>query len=622
VAGDNSTRGFVGRRLPALLLGALLLAHGLSNWIWLRTYTEPLLGETSGWDTGWHLRNTMILAASIRQAARSGRGPLHVVKEVVAQLSSERDKELISPSWPRLMYLVAALPCLVLGPSGRVVEMTNLFWLSLLLVSTYLIGAACRDRWTGLLAAVLVSLTPAVFCLSRRFELDFALCAAVALACYTLIRTEGFTRTGWSVAFGVVSGLGLMVKAQLLLFLLPPCLFLAGQEPVARLVALVRRRRQLEEGAPPRRRLFRPCALALLSAGIAAAISSAWWAGAFREHVGRLIVIVDPRRYGFSPDIHPVDPLFYLGSIIEGVTPFLFIPIAAGSVLALRDRRAQHRALLLLWALGAFAIFSLRFGKQGRFIFPVLPALALLAAIGWRRMVDTSSRWRRAAAVAVAVLVGLNGLAQYVGISFASWGVTHAWSWSAPVQRRLLDPTFVPGKTWHYLWLPRTERRRREERRLSQGVDRFIARATAELGRAPRIGVVGHPFLTRAGYPCLLRTGSYFTFRLLSSRPEEAVDFEGHFQAFFDQPLVRTDYVIGTAPGLIDPEMEKRLRQQLAEDVLAGVEDAWQELSARIRTIRGAFTRRVAESEWFGLADFMNNPTPGKLRLYLWGRGR
>jgi hypothetical protein len=621
VAGENWTRAFVARRLPALLLGGLLLAHGLANWTWLRSYSDPVLGETGGWDTGWHLRNSLILGSHIERAARSGRGPLHVLKEVVSQLSSQRDRDRICPFWPRLMYLVAALPCLLVGPSGRVIEMANLFWLSLLLLSTYLIGAACRDRWTGLLAAVLVSLTPAVFCLSRRFELDFALGGAVALACWALIRTEGFTRATWSAAFGVICGLGLMVKAQLLMFLAPPCLFLVGREPVSRLVALARGKKPAA-----RRGVWRPCALALLSAGIAAAISSAWWGGAFRQHVISLVVLVHPGHYGLAPAFHPVDPLFYLGALIEGATPFLFIALMAGALLALRDRTAQHRMLLLLWALGAFAIFSLRFAKQGRFIFPVLPALALLAAIGWRGMVDTSSRRMRAAAVVIVGLVGLVGLVQYLGISFASWDAVHAWSWSAPVQRRLLGEGFVPGQSWAHLWFPGGAERRREEHKLLETVDRFVERTASELvGRPPRIAVAGHPFFAVLEYPYLLRTRRLFAFRVLSTRPEEAGGFEGASDATFDEPPERVDYVIATAPGAIDQQTVTRLREQQLALVAASACPAcppreWWRLSAQLRYVQSTFTRVVAESEWIDPWVMGWSWNPGKLRLYLLGR--
>jgi hypothetical protein len=621
VAGDNSTRAFVARRLPALLLGCLILAHGLGNWLWLRAYSDPVLGEVTGWDTRWHLRNTMVFGGLIWQAARSGRGPAHVIKEVVSHLNSTSYEDVICPNWPRLMYLVAAIPCLIFGPSGRVVEMANLFWLSLLLLSTYLIGAACRDRWTGLLAAGLVSLTPAVFCLSRRFELDFALGAAVACACWALIRTEGFTRLGWSVAFGVICGLGLMVKAQFLIFLLPPCLVLVTREPISRLVARVRRRR-LEERSPGR--LWRPCALALLSAGLAGAVSSAWWRGLFSEYAPALAMLVNP---GVEPGFkHPFDPLFYVGSIIEGATPFLSIAIAAGVLLALRAREAQHRALLLLWALGAFVIFSLRFSKQGRFIFPVLPALALLAAIGWRRIFDGSSRRLRAMAVVIVTLVGLNGLAQYLGISFAAWGEAYAWSWSAPVQRRLLGPDFVPGRSWARLWKRSSEERRREEHKLLDTVDRFIERTRSELaGRPPRIGIVGHSFFASLGYPYALRMRRYFAFRVFRSRPEEAVEFEGTSDiAFYERPE-HVDYVIAMAPGAIDRQLETQLKEQQREQIAASACPAcapreWRRLSGRIQYIRATFTRVVAESEWIDPAVISRRWNPGKLRLYLLGR--
>src|SRR5262249_33872752 len=64
----------------------------------------------------------------------------------------------------------------------------------------------------GLAAAFFFASAPfAVFCLTV-YQLDLPLAAMVAIALYTLARSEAFARAGWCAALGVFVGLGMLTK--------------------------------------------------------------------------------------------------------------------------------------------------------------------------------------------------------------------------------------------------------------------------------------------------------------------------------------------------------------------------------------------------------------------------
>jgi len=66
----------------------------------------------------------------------------------------------------------------------------------------------------------------------------------------------------------------------------------------------------------------------------------------------------------------------------------LAVPVLAMFVLGLRDfRRAPlERQLLWLWVLTLFLVFALPSQRSGRYLFPAMPAIAVLLAVYWQRL--------------------------------------------------------------------------------------------------------------------------------------------------------------------------------------------------------------------------------------------
>src|SRR5437899_12743324 len=57
--------------------------------------------------------------------------------------------------------------------------------------------------------------------LTLLFQLDVPLMAMVVVALETLLRTQGFKRVGWSLAVGIIVGLGLLTKPPFVVYVAP-----------------------------------------------------------------------------------------------------------------------------------------------------------------------------------------------------------------------------------------------------------------------------------------------------------------------------------------------------------------------------------------------------------------
>ncbi|MEI8012567.1 MAG: glycosyltransferase family 39 protein [Candidatus Omnitrophota bacterium] len=97
--------------------------------------------------------------------------------------------------------------------------------LTVLVFSVFGIGKILYDEETGCLAAFIVSMYPLVVVHSRIYLLDLPLSAAVALGIYFLLKSNRFLNKKYSILFALATGIGLLIKFNYMLFILPPFIF-------------------------------------------------------------------------------------------------------------------------------------------------------------------------------------------------------------------------------------------------------------------------------------------------------------------------------------------------------------------------------------------------------------
>ena len=362
--------GALRRHWTWLALAGILAAHLLVNVIWLQA-DLTLRAEDQG---------TQLASAASAHSVVTEHGVAGVWDVLRGEVGTRQ---------PGAGYLVWVALALIFGHSIFALRLYNIVYLVLLLASVLYVGRRLCSARAGLLAAALLSLYPAVFGASRQFGADFPATAMVATGVAALLYCERFGRTGPSALLGLVVGLGLLVR-PLTLFTLAPVLALAAPWSLHR---------------PPSVSRARVALNLALAAAVAAASSAAWWWGRLPQIYQALVL----HQRG-EVKLHWMEQsslVYYLRHLPYGTTPFL-LGVAglalAGLLLGRRELQLSRRAEpWLVWAwlvlgLGTLALLKVH---MLRYMFPVLPALALITAHGLCSLPHRKSRRLMVATVIV-----------------------------------------------------------------------------------------------------------------------------------------------------------------------------------------------------------------------------
>jgi len=343
-------------RIQLAALGVILALHGVANLTWIgldRTLRAN--------DMGPHLAGA---ACVVNLVAHEGLGGI---------LAAARGTDPVR--WPSAGYLPWVPPALLLGHGVAAMRGYNLIWIAVLLLCMWIAGRRLHSGWAGVLGAALVSLYPGIYGESRQFEMDLPGAVMVTLCVVLLLSVDRFSRPGRIVLLGLAMGLAVLTRPQSLLLLALPC-------GVALIHALA---------FPGGRSRLRILGQALLVPLLALAVSSVWWWG--RADLIALDLLDHQQGKGFAAQ--GASWSFYLLALSLAASPLLLG--AAGLSLA-GHARAGYRRLTLkqgpgvgaapgmllvwLWLLGGYLMLSALEVHMLRYLLPLLPALALLTAVG------------------------------------------------------------------------------------------------------------------------------------------------------------------------------------------------------------------------------------------------
>jgi 4-amino-4-deoxy-L-arabinose transferase-like glycosyltransferase len=351
------------RARPWLLLAALLVALGIVITIWLSIDRRP-----AEWDHANHLKRAVDCYRTLSE-------PGH-----------DRLKEILETSsfYPPITPCAAGVLYFVFPIVPLTAQAVMLAFLALGVASTFALGRRLLDEPAGLLAAFLVGTAPFVVFSLTNFQLDLPLMAVVALSLYALVRTEEFSRPGWSVGAGLVLALGMLTKPPFAVYLLPPLVWTAWR--AAR--------------APDRRRRLALLLLALLIGG---AVALPWYG----PRLLGLPMQISERSFKQAAEEGKAEALTAEGLLFYPRTfppqvGMLVGPLFLWGLVALRKERA--RVFLWLAALGPLVVFSLIQNKNLRYTLPILPAIALVAAAAVRSLAPAGRRIVGAACLIAGIL--------------------------------------------------------------------------------------------------------------------------------------------------------------------------------------------------------------------------
>lgn len=238
-------------------------------------------------------------------------------------------------------------------------------------VCVYAIANKIFDRSTALLAAFLFSSFPVVMHCFRGYNIATALMAMVALGVYVLLLSEHFSKFWFSVAFGVVSGLGLLTKLPYGIYIFGAC--------IPFFLSVMRDKDKVSRMRAVRNMIFSCCVMAF--------IAFPYYGKQLPDIVGSVI------KHAFycwpladAPDsmLSIKNCTAYMWFFIGQNTFILFFCCVVASIL-LVWKRPKNSGVLLWWI--GFSVFFLTcmVTKRDRYLIPCMPAIAIVLAAGITR---------------------------------------------------------------------------------------------------------------------------------------------------------------------------------------------------------------------------------------------
>lgn len=363
-----------------LLLASIFFGLVLVTVIWVTLDRRPPV-----WDHANHLERALVCYRILFERGLAGLGG-------IVEMSA---------FYPPVVPCAAGLLYFAFPVTPLASQSVMLGFLGIALVSLFLLGSRLFDAPTGLLAALLFGAAPFVVYSTTNFQLDLPLASVSVLALLVLLRTEESSGRAWSVAAGLTLGLGMLVKPPFAVYLLPPFLLLAWR--AAR--------------APERGQRFVNLGLALL---LGVVLSLPWYGlrlfGLPAQIANRAFKQAAASGY---PEALTASSLFFYPRALLPIFGLLAGPLFAWGLLVL-VRRPKARGVLWSASLVPFGVFLFIQNKNLRYVLPLLPVAALIAAVGLRALAPA---WRRGFTVA---LVGVSALQ----VSVAAFGMPPFLRWT------------------------------------------------------------------------------------------------------------------------------------------------------------------------------------------------
>jgi 4-amino-4-deoxy-L-arabinose transferase-like glycosyltransferase len=298
---------------------------------------------------------------------------------------------------PVLFYWLVALSFL----SAGIGEAAARFPAALSGLGIAIVTYICGRRWlgprVGLLGGVIVATSYGYFTVARSSLPDLPLAFFITLAMWSLLHAMAPTTSAegglspreqrrWLLIGAAAMALGVLTKGPVGLVI--PALVILAVRIVTRQSVLPSKDGWLDV----------PWPTVALGGGLLLLVAIPWYAAMVATHGPAYLerFFVDENLERFATDrYNERRPLwFYVPILLGGLTPWSSL-LVLWTLPALRVLRRIRRLdvlewRLVLWAVVPLAFYTLSVGQQPRYILPVLPPLAILAARTMLRRIDES----------------------------------------------------------------------------------------------------------------------------------------------------------------------------------------------------------------------------------------
>ncbi|MEE9584378.1 MAG: glycosyltransferase family 39 protein [Candidatus Brocadiales bacterium] len=257
-------------------------------------------------------------------------------------------------------------------PVGRVTELTARLPSATMglvgVLATYWLGRGLFGRRAGLLSALILATSPIYLHQARWVQVDmvYSTLVTLTLVCFYYGYLNNANRGRYFLPGTLFMSLGILTKG-------PAAIVLPG---LTILIFLAFKKRLREF-------LTRDLLLYLV---VCVAIISPWYLSVYLKAGTDFAweLIVKHNFYMFFDTWSHKRPFYYYFINIpwEFFPWIVFLPAAILNLLA-NDKEREQRLFLFVWFVGMFCFFSLSQAKQGKYILPLFPAIALIVGRFW-----------------------------------------------------------------------------------------------------------------------------------------------------------------------------------------------------------------------------------------------
>jgi hypothetical protein len=286
--------------------------------------------------------------------------------------------------YPPGYFAVGSLFVHFFGYSLFSFALVNLCFVAMAVWATYGIGRIVHGRFLGMTAALLLLFMPAVSVCMRIPMPEIALIGPVALANYSLLALDRFKRSGFVVLFVAAFALAMYIKWTAFIFVIGPAFIV-----IARAMVLGIREQHPNSFLGMDFRQW----LNLIGCGVFSfALLAPWYLGSLDWAEIRRTSVLD----GVYVD-NVWQMLGYYAEVLRGVfqAKFVIFVIVFCSALLLAHPKKERFLPVLFWLAVSFFVFSLAIqAKEPRYLFPALPAVALILAGGIEAVRKVPIPWK------------------------------------------------------------------------------------------------------------------------------------------------------------------------------------------------------------------------------------
>jgi hypothetical protein len=345
----------------ALLL--VLILYGTNIYYLINADFAPPM-----WDEAVHLRDSLVYHNILSN-------PSQINFKVISDILGKSEQyPLIRPSgyYPPLGPILTSFLYFFFGTSTRVAIMSNMVFLFILIFSIYKIGTQMFNRNTGLLASVLILLFPIVLKHSVVYMPDLPLTAIVAFSIFTILKSDYFRDTKFSVISGFSFGLGMLTKWTYLFFVVGPLFY-----SVLKAFYAESSRKDVVKVPFYLRKSFRNIGIFVISS---VATFGPYYIPILAALIKDIFILpLGVLAEGPNSLFSFASASFYPVALWKDmITPLGSILLTDGLVLVFFSK-SRYKTFLLIWALVPYFIFTFMIiNKNSRYIMPALVPISLI----------------------------------------------------------------------------------------------------------------------------------------------------------------------------------------------------------------------------------------------------